>query len=239
MSPVIRAAVFDLDGTVLYTLDSIALAGNRMLKALGLPEQPVDDYRYFCGDGSDTLVERCLRAAGGYTEENLRKGRILNPKFLAEQPLYGVKPYDGIPEALAALKERGIRLAVFSNKPDGPAQSVIRGCFGDLFDIVRGQVPGTPVKPDPAGALAILAELRVSPEESLYFGDTWTDMRTGRAAGMRTVGVLWGYRDEKELAENGADRIISSPGEIPLCFGDEIREQAAEFPDDHSEGGQS
>ena len=218
MKAMIRAAVFDLDGTVLYTLESVALAGNRMLEALGLPAQPVSDYRYFCGDGSDNLVRRCLRAAGGYTEENYRKGCILNPRFLAEQPLYQVKPYDGITEALTELKERGIRLAVFSNKPDAATQAAIRGCFGDLFNVVRGQVPGTPIKPDPAGALAVASAMGARPEECLYFGDTWTDMKTGKAAGMRTIGVLWGYRDEKELTDNGADDLISSPSEIPLCL---------------------
>lgn len=210
----VRACIFDLDGTILYTLDSIALAGNRMLRELGFPEQPVDDYRYYCGDGADNLVKRCLKKVDGYTEENFRSGCILNRKFLAEQPSYGVHPYEGMQEILQELKKQGIRLAVFSNKPDDAAQEAVEGSYGDLFDIVRGQIRGIPIKPDPRGALYIAQELEVSPGQCLYFGDTWTDMQTGKSAGMETIGVLWGYRDERELVDNGADRIIREPAEI-------------------------
>ena len=215
----IKACIFDLDGTLLYTLDSIAYAGNRMLEELGLPPQPLDDYRYFCGDGSENLVRRVLKAAGGFTEENIRAGDILNRKFLRENPLYHVRVYDGLYGVLALLKDEGIRLAVFSNKPDDAAVSAVRGACGDLFDIVRGQKKDVPIKPDPAGALAIARELGVLPEECLYLGDTWTDMKCGKAAGMKTVGVLWGYREEEELRTNGADVIIRRPGEIPGLAG--------------------
>ena len=213
-----RACIFDLDGTILYTLESIALAGNRMLEQLGFPPQPVEDYRYYCGDGASVLVKRVLTKVGGLTEENLKSGDLLNRAFLAEKPLYHVKPYDGIPEALASLKERGILLAVCSNKPHEAAQQVIPGMFGDLFAHVQGQTPTIPTKPDPQIALRTAEELGVKPEECVYFGDTWTDMQTGRAAGMRTVGVLWGYRDRKELTDNGAEILIERPEEIPLTL---------------------
>lgn len=218
----IKACIFDLDGTILYTLESIALAGNRMLEELGLPAQPLPDYRYHCGDGSDNLVSRCLRAAGGYTDENFRAGCMLNRKFLAENPLYKVTPYEGLPEVLSALRKDGIRLAVFSNKPDDAAKSAVYGTYGEeLFDVVMGQLPGIPIKPDPSGAILIADELDADPEECVYFGDTWTDMKTGKAAGMKTVGVLWGYRGEKELLENGADALIGDPREIPIMIGKE------------------
>lgn len=216
----IKACIFDLDGTAIYTLESIALAGNRMLRELGLPEQPVDDYRYYCGDGSENLVKRCLKKVGACTDENVRAGNILNRKFLAEQPLYHARAYEGLPEVLEDLKEKGIALAVFSNKPDDAAKSAVSGIYGDLFDAVQGQTAEIPIKPDPTGALSIAAQLKVRPEECLYLGDTWTDMRTGKAAGMLTAGVLWGYRDEKELLENGADLILTKPEEIPeVVFG--------------------
>jgi phosphoglycolate phosphatase len=211
----IRACIFDLDGTILYTLDAIALAGNRMLEELGFPAQPVDDYRYYCGDGSDNLVRRCLKKVGGDTEDNLDAGYILNRKFLAEKPNYHVHPYEGMEQALRTLKAQGIRIAVVSNKPDDSAQMTVHAQYGDLFDHVQGQGNGVPIKPDPTGALRTAETLGVKPSECLYFGDTWTDMKTGRNAGMHTIGVLWGYRDRKELEENGAERIIERPDEIP------------------------
>ncbi len=210
----IKACIFDLDGTVLYTLESIALAGNRMLEELGLTPQPLDSYRYFCGDGSKNLVIRALKAAGGYTEENVAAGNLLNRKFLAEEPSYHVRPYEGMKEVLTTLKQKGIRLGIVTNKPDEAAQIVVREMYGDLFDHVEGQRNGIPIKPDPTGALKAAEILGADPSECCYFGDTWTDMRCGTGAGMHTIGVLWGYRDQKELEENGAETIISKPEEI-------------------------
>jgi phosphoglycolate phosphatase len=210
----IRACIFDLDGTVLYTLESIALAGNRMLEALGYEGRPLDEYRYYCGDGSDNLVIRCLKKAGGLTPENLEAGKILNRKFLAEKPSFHVRPYEGMEASLKELKKRGYLLAIVSNKPDDAAQLAVKEAYGDLFDHVQGQGKGIPIKPDPAGALAAAASLSAKPYECLYFGDTWTDMQTGKNAGMHTIGVLWGYRDEEELLKNGADRVIKEPSDI-------------------------
>lgn len=211
----VKACIFDLDGTILYTLESVARAGNRMLRSLGLPEQPLDDFRFHCGDGSRNLVERCIRAAGGTpTEETIARGDALNRQFLAEDPSYRVRPYEGIPEVLLQLKRRGILLAVFSNKPDDAAQTAVRNAFGGLFDYIQGQTAEVPIKPDPAGALAAAAALGADPGECMYFGDTWTDMQTGRNAGMYTVGVLWGYRGREELADNGADAFAEVPADI-------------------------
>lgn len=208
----IKACIFDLDGTLLYTLESVARAGNRMLDELGFPMQPVDDYRYYCGDGADNLVKRCLNKVGGYTTENYKSGCILNRKFLTEAPLYKVRPYDGLPEVLEQLKKNDIKLAVFSNKPDEATAKAVYGSYRErLFDVVQGQMPGIPLKPAPNGALQIAEALGVKPWECMYFGDTDTDMRTGKAAGMVTIGVLWGYRDKEELIQNGADQIIDTP----------------------------
>ena len=209
-----KVLVFDLDGTILYTLESIARAGNRMLEALGLAAQPVDAYRYFCGDGSDNLVRRCLKAVNAYNEENFKKGAALNRALIAEDALYAVRPYEGMPEVLKTLKESGFSLAVFSNKPDEAVQAAIRGTYGELFDLVRGQLADIPLKPDPAGALKIAEEFGVRPADCVYFGDTWTDMQTGRAAGMYTCGVLWGYRDREELLDNGAECLLERPSDI-------------------------
>ena len=233
-----RACLFDLDGTILHTLESIARAGNLMLIDLGFSPRPVDEYRFYCGDGSDNLVRRTLGVCMGQIpesaladpcadwraltarvrvdEELVRKGSERNRFHLKEQPLYGAYRYAGMQEALVKLKNRKIRLAVCSNKPDEAAQEAVRGAYGSIFDHVQGQTADLPIKPDPAIALSAAAALGVSPSECLYFGDTWTDMRTGKAAGMFTVGVLWGYRSREELTANGADALISSPEEIPL-----------------------
>ena len=211
----IKACIFDLDGTILDTLESVAKAGNHMLTELGFPAQPVSDYRYYCGDGANKLVERTLIKVGGYTRENYETGCMLNRKFLAKDPSYKVRPYDGITRNIMILKQDGVKCAVFSNKPDEACVSAVEGAFGKgFFDCIRGQRKGYPLKPDPAGAIEVARELGAEPDECLYFGDTWTDMQTGNNAGMVTVGVLWGFRDRKELEENGAQYIIEHPDEF-------------------------
>lgn len=127
---------------------------------------------------------------------------------------YEVKPYNGIPEVLKAMKSAGLRLAVFSNKPDAAAQKVIHEYFGDTFDIVLGKKDENPKKPDPTGALMIAESFGVKSENIMYMGDTDTDMQTGKNAGMFTVGVLWGFRDRAELEKNHADAIVESPAEL-------------------------
>jgi len=126
--------------------------------------------------------------------------------------MYKVKPFDGITELLAALKDRGIKNAVFSNKPHAQAVEVIGDLFAPgTFDAVQGQMDSLRRKPFPDGALEIAGRLGVRPEECLYFGDTDTDMQTGTAAGMFTIGVLWGFRPKEELLEHGAMALICKP----------------------------
>ena len=211
----IKAVIFDLDGTLLDTLTSLETTGNRMLRALGLKEQKREQYKYFVGDGAVELVKRALAAAGDTKAEHFERGMKLFRKYFKEGCSYEVHPYDGIHETLHALLQRGIQIAVLSNKPHMQTEEVIREYFGEgVFTIVRGQMDGVPKKPDPAGAYAILEELGVKPEECLYAGDTNVDMQTGRAAGMHTVGVLWGFRPRRELEENGAQMLIETPREL-------------------------
>ena len=141
-------------------------------------------------------------------------------EYFKEGCLHNVKPYPGIVEALKELKKQGAKLAVLSNKPDSNTKNVIRTVFPEegLFDWVQGQSGAFPRKPDPAGALYIAEQFGVKPEECMYLGDTSTDMKTGTAAGMYTVGVLWGFREERELRENGSDAIAGQADEIAEIY---------------------
>ena len=205
----IKACIFDLDGTLTRTQESIARPINMTLKYYGLPEQPVEDYNYFAGDGIKNALERALKAAGDTEAAHLEEGLPMCRKWMNEDPLYHVEPYPHVIESLHALKDKGIKIAVFSNKPHESAVNVVETIFGKgLFDHVQGQTDRIPIKPDPAGVYEILKEFGVKKEECLYFGDTNTDMMTGHNAGLYTVGVTWGFRPRAELEEYKADCII-------------------------------
>lgn len=209
-----QACIFDLDGTLADTVDSIAYVANQILERFGLPAQPVEDYKYHAGDGGDVLMERCMKAAGS-DMSRLEEGQKLYREIFAKNPLYKVKVFEGMKETLKELKNRGMKLAVLSNKPSEATYLAVTGLFGEeLFDSIMGLKPGMKRKPAPDNALKIAEEFCVEPKECIYIGDTNTDMQTGKAAGMYTVGVLWGFRDRKELEENQADQIIAAPEEI-------------------------
>lgn len=212
----IKACIFDLDGTLTRTQESIARPINMTLKYYGLPEQPVEDYNYFAGDGIKNALERALKVAGDTEAAHLEEGLPMCRKWMNEDPLYHVEPYPHVIESLHALKDKGIKIAVFSNKPHESAVNVVETIFGKgLFDHVQGQTDRIPIKPDPAGVYEILKEFGVKKEECLYFGDTNTDMMTGHNAGLYTVGVTWGFRPRAELEEYKADCIIDSAADIP------------------------
>lgn len=212
----IKACIFDLDGTLTRTQESIARPINMTLKYYGLPEQPIEDYNYFAGDGIKNALERALKAAGDTEAAHLEEGLPMCRKWMNEDPLYHVEPYPHVIESLHALKDKGIKIAVFSNKPHESAVNVVETIFGKgLFDHVQGQTDRIPIKPDPAGVYEILKEFGVKKEECLYFGDTNTDMMTGHNAGLYTVGVTWGFRPRAELEEYKADCIIDSAADIP------------------------
>ena len=206
-----KAVLFDLDGTLTNTLQDIATAMNRALRRNGLPEFPVDAYRYLVGDGAKKLAERAVRDR-----------QALRDAVLADYQAYyethnqvATHPYAGIPELLAGLTERGYRLCVLSNKPHADTVNVVAHYFPQVdFALVRGQVEGVPVKPDPTGALAVASALGIAPEAFFYLGDTSVDMRCARRAGMRPIGALWGFREEQELREAGAERVIRVPQEL-------------------------
>ena len=209
-----KAILFDLDGTLLDTLEDLATAANRALGTLGLPAHPTDAYRVFVGDGLRTLAERILPG-------EQRSAAQVDALVAAFEREYSrtwnerTAPYAGVPEMLDRLTGDGYRMSVLSNKPD----AFTRLCVEQLlphwtFAPLYGQRPGVPKKPDPAAALAIAAELDLDPAEVLYLGDTATDMHTARAAGMAAVGVLWGFRSADELHAAGARHLITHPGEL-------------------------
>jgi len=206
-----RGVLFDLDGTLTDTLADIADAMNRALRLHHLPEWDVDEYRYLVGNGAKTLSERCVREH----QELAPAIRQTYQAYYETHNLVRTQPYEGIREMLTAMADMGLTLAVLSNKPDADTKAVVRHFFPEIpFAVVRGQVEGVPVKPDPAGALAIARELAIPPEEFLYLGDTDVDMRCAHAAGMHPVGVLWGFREEEELRRNGAEFIATHPVDV-------------------------
>lgn len=209
-----KAAIFDLDGTILNTIDDLADSMNSVLLRRGFPEHGVEAYKYFVGDGIEVLVERAL-------PENLRDPGLVAACTDEMRREYGrrwnvkTRPYDGMEDLLQALSDLGMKLAVLSNKPHDATVEVVKALLPRMaFDIVRGALPRVPKKPDPAAALEIASELGVLPARCLYVGDTAVDMKTAVAAGMKAVGVLWGFREKTELAESGAEIIVRRPVEI-------------------------
>ena len=219
-----KAVIFDLDGTLADTIASIAWCGNRALARFGLPSFSEAEYKRFVGDGAAMLVRRALLAAGDEKLSHFDEVYQEYREIFSRDCMYQVKPYDGIVPLLAELKKRGNRNAVLSNKPDADSRRVVVELFGKgFFDHIQGQTEGIPRKPDPAGVYRILEAFGLRAEDFLYVGDSCVDMRTGKAAGIFTVGVLWGFRDRAELEENHADAVIGKPGEL-LSFLDLPRE---------------
>jgi len=214
-----RACIFDLDGTLLNTLDDLADSVNLALAESGLCPHPVQAYKKFIGNGVDMLI---YRAAGCRSDsqkkpadddklQDIKRGFL---RIYAENQRRKTRPYDGIVPLLSQLKSRGLRLGVLSNKMHPNTVEVVSFFFPGLFDAVAGQRQGVPPKPHPAGAHALITELGVSADEVLYIGDSGVDMETAQNAGFVAVGALWGFRDEEELSGAGARYLISSPGEL-------------------------
>lgn len=210
-----KAVIFDLDGTLADTIASITYCGNLALSRFGLSSFGEEDYKHFVGDGAAMLIRRALLAAGDERLEHFDEVYETYLEIFAKDCMYQVKPYEGICALLEELKRLSVRIAVLSNKPDRDSLRVVEALFGKgYFDFVQGQRADIPRKPDPAGVYRIMEAFVLPAGDFLYVGDSGVDMKTGRAAGIFTVGVLWGFRDRKELVENGADAVISKPLEL-------------------------
>lgn len=210
-----KAVIFDLDGTLSDSINSIKYCADKALKPFGIGPFEKKQYCYFVGDGAANLVKRALIAGGDTELVHFEEAFALYKEIFRDNCMYEVKPYEGIRELLAKLKELGIKIAVLSNKPHAETINVIETLFGkDYFDVILGQQDGVAIKPSPDGVFLILKELSLTADDILYLGDTSTDMKTGKSAGAFTVGALWGFREREELKENNADVIIEHPLEL-------------------------
>lgn len=206
--------IFDLDGTLLDTIGDLAAACNAVLAPRGLPQHTYTDYCRFVGNGVMRLVERALPQELR-TPELVAAVRADFVKHYTEHIDIHTKPYAGIPELVAELARRGVRMAVASNKFQAGTEKLVRLYFpGVEFEAVLGQRPDVPLKPDPAVVTEILALTGAERARVLYVGDSGVDMQTASAAGVRSVGVTWGFRTREELTATGAMHIVDRPEEI-------------------------
>lgn len=210
----IKLCIFDMDGTVVNTINTIAYFANGAMQKYGLPSIPTDKYKILVGNGAKILVERMLKEVGAADENFADVFEYYNTTY-DNDFMYLTEPYDGIINMLNELKTAGIKTAILSNKPDVTAKKVSDSLFGnELIDLCYGAREGKALKPDPESVIEIINLFGVKKEECLYIGDTATDIKTAKNAGLFSVGVLWGFRDEKELREAGSDVIISDPQKI-------------------------
>ena len=210
-----KACIFDLDGTLTNTLESMTYSVNLTLEEMGLSKITKDQCRLFVGNGARVLMEKSLKAAGDTDASRIEEGMEIYGRIFDRNCTYHVTPYEGIPEMLKALKDKGIHLAVLSNKPDRQTVKVVKAIFGEeLFDYAQGQKEGIRRKQEPDGVWYLMEQMHVSKEECLYIGDSEVDAATGRNAGLKTIGVLWGFRDRKTLETAGADDLIDRPDEL-------------------------
>lgn len=208
-----RAVLFDLDGTLLNTLEDLANSMNRVLAKFNHTSHNPEEYQYFVGDGMETLVRRALPL--GTPEAEVAQFAVAMQEEYGKHWADKTRPYKGIPELLESLAGRDVKLAILSNKPDDLTQVVVNKLLPHWrFKPVMGARLAAPKKPDPAMALEIAANLNIFPHQFLYLGDTDTDMRTANAAGMYPVGALWGFRTADELALSGAKTLIENPMDL-------------------------
>lgn len=212
------AVMFDLDGTLADTLADIAAACNHAITQLGHEAIEVPRYRYLAGQGLKYLIEHALDGDG--SDEQVEQGMAMFRSYYADHFTDFTKPFDGMSQVLDALFASEIKMSVLSNKPHEATLRVMADVFSAWqFDVICGAKDGVPLKPDPASGLTVAAELGVEPARVAYIGDTRVDMETAKAAGFYAIGVTWGFRDEPELRDAGADVIITHPREILAIVG--------------------
>ena len=209
-----KLAIFDLDGTLLNTIDDLGHAANYALEKNGYPTHSIASYPFFVGNGVRRLIERVL-------PEDARTVNIVDRLLVHFKEYYNehntdfTVPYQGIPELLNKLSAHGVAIAVASNKYQQATEKLINHYFPNIsFVAVEGQKDNVPVKPDPSIVFEILSKAKMPKADTIYIGDSGVDMETARRACVDSVGVTWGFRPEKELIESHADNIVNSPSEI-------------------------
>ena len=208
--------IFDLDGTLLDTIQDLATAANLVCAKHGWPTFTVDEYKRKVGNGVPKLVERYMPAGLTAADPALYRQAIEEQRAFYQEPKRDTTaPYPGIPEALEALRAGGVHLGVLSNKDHGAVQPLVEEYFpAGLFEAAQGLTPAFAPKPDPAVTRALLAHLDADPASTLYVGDSDVDVFTGHNAGMRACGVAWGFRGRAELEAAGADFIAQTPADL-------------------------
>ena len=208
-----RLLIFDLDGTILNTIDDLTEAANWVCRKNGWPEHTPEACKAMVGHGIANFVQK-------FSPEGFRSPLLVVNTLSQFSQYYGAHnvdktaPYDGIPELLERLKDAGVQLAVYSNKADEFSRAIVERYFPGVFTLVRGKVEGVPVKPDPAGIHGVMKELVADPAETLFVGDSNVDIATAKAAGLASCGVLWGFRTLGELQQAGADHIAETPAAL-------------------------
>ncbi len=205
--------IFDLDGTLVNSLNSISYFANKALNKYGLKSIPTERYKKLVGDGAATLVKRMIAEVGG-DEALFEKIHSEYNSSYDNDFLYLAEAYDGITDLLKELKKRGCNTAIASNKPHSTTKKISDELFGGLIDICYGKREGYPVKPDPTSVNEIIEIFGVDKKDCVYCGDTLVDMMTGKNADIYTVGVLWGFRDIEEIKSGNPNLIVSKPSEI-------------------------
>ena len=208
----IKAVFFDMDGTLVNSMEDLAVATNYALKKQGYEERPIKDYGYFAGSGVYVMIERAL-APNMVSDEELHEIRNDFFAYYQKNSTVHTKVYDGVKALVKELKENGIYVCCVTNKVESIAKDIINYFFGGM-DKVAGQVDSLPTKPDPTRTLATMKELEIRPEECLFVGDSAVDIETAKNSGAVPLGVLWGFRTEKELREAGARYIVEKAEEI-------------------------
>ncbi len=212
-----RAAVFDLDGTLLDTMPSMVAACRATTDSLGLPPFGEEEVRTFVGMGQKVLVDRMMAAAGIEDQALIDRAQVIYRDIFPRLSTYKVEAFEGIEESLDILADMGFKLAVMTNKSDRLSPAVLAQVFPPhRFDDIRGSLPGVPLKPDPASTLALLARLDADPARSFFIGDSDIDILTGRAAGMTTIAVSWGFQPLQKLEDLSPDYLAHKAADMTV-----------------------
>lgn len=208
--------IFDLDGTLLDTLWDLTEATNYALRECSYPERSYDEVRHFVGNGVEMLIRRAV--PDGTNEDRIQEVLAIFKIFYMHNSRNNTKPYDGIIELLEHLKKKGFKIGVLSNKFDKAVKDLCNNYFFGLIDIATGESANVPKKPSPIGVLKTIEELRANPDKTVLIGDSEVDIQTAKNAGIYSVGVLWGFRDEQTLIDAGADELVDSPERLEMIL---------------------